>query len=54
MKTEPYENKDGRKCWLSRDEVDLFLSKASHMGMREEIALSLGALCGLRALRSSA
>jgi len=49
MRTEPYDKKDGRKCWLSRDEVDLLLSKASKMGMREEIALSLGARCGLRA-----
>jgi len=48
MKTEPYENQDGRRCCLSRDEIDLFLSKAGDMGMREEIALSLGARCGLR------
>jgi integrase len=49
MRTEPYDNQDGRKCWLSRDEVELFLEKAREAGTREEIALSLGARCGLRA-----
>jgi integrase len=47
MRTEPYDNQDGRKCWLSRDEVDLLLSKTD--GIKQELALSLGARCGLRA-----
>jgi peptide subunit release factor 1 (eRF1) len=37
MRTEPYDNQDGRKCWLSRDEVELFLEKAREAGTREEI-----------------
>ena len=49
MRTEPYDNQDGRKCWLSRDEVELLLEKAREAGTRQEIALSLGARCGLRA-----
>ena len=49
MRTEPYDNKDGRKCWLSRDETEMLLKKASDDGIEHEIALSLGVRCGMRA-----
>jgi integrase len=46
MRLEPYDNKDGRKVWLDREEVELLLDHAADT--EQAIALGLLARCGLR------
>lgn len=46
MLTEPFDEKDGRRVWLSDQEVDLLLKHADDQQRR--IAFALGARCGLR------
>jgi integrase len=46
MRLKAYDERDGRKVWLGRDELDLFLSQVSKTEKR--IALHLAARCGLR------
>jgi len=44
---EDHENSDGRKVWLTEEEVDEFLAEAETT--EQKIAFGLGARCGLRA-----
>ncbi|QGX94995.1 site-specific integrase [Haloplanus rallus] len=46
MLTEPFDEKDGRRVWLSDQEVDLLLEHADEQ--RRRIAFALGARGGLR------
>lgn len=46
MLTEPFDEKDGRRVWLSDQEVDRLLEHVDDRQRR--IALALGARCGLR------
>ena len=46
MNTTPHDNQDGRKVWLSEDDVDLLLDAAKDTERR--IAFALGCQCGLR------
>lgn len=46
MLTEEYEDKDGRRVWLDRNEVELLLDQMD--GPRQRCAVRLGAECGLR------
>lgn len=46
MLTEPFDEDDGRRVWLSDDEVDALLEAAGDRQRR--IAFALGARCGLR------
>jgi integrase len=46
MLTEPFDEKDGRRVWLSDQEVDRLLEHADEQ--RRRIAFELGARCGLR------
>lgn len=47
MRLKDYDGQDGKKVWLDRDEVDLFLEQAD--GTMQRIAYGLGVRCGLRA-----
>ena len=46
MRLEDYDEKDGKKCWLDRAEVDRLLATAADT--EKSIALRLMARCGLR------
>jgi integrase len=46
MLTEPFDDKDGRRVWLSDDEVDRLLDVVDDRTQR--LAFALGARCGLR------
>lgn len=46
MNLRDYDEKDGKKVWLSDGEVEVFLGAADHTEQR--IAFALGARCGLR------
>lgn len=46
MRLKAYDDKDGRKVWLGRGEVDLFLSQANDT--ETKLAFNLAARCGLR------
>ena len=46
MKLEEYDNDDGKKVWLTEDEVSAFIATADDTETR--IAFSLAARCGLR------
>jgi len=46
MRLEDYDEKDGKKCWLDRSEVEGLLANAD--GTEQAIALRLMARCGLR------
>ena len=47
MRLEEYDRAEGRKVWLSKQEVELLLSEVTDM--RRSIAIGLGVRCGLRA-----
>lgn len=47
MKLDDYDDRDGKKVWLTNDEVDDLLSESSDT--EQSIALGLGVCCGLRA-----
>ena len=47
MRLKAYDEKDGRKVWLSRTELDLFLDQADDT--KTNIAFLLAGRCGLRA-----
>jgi len=46
MRLKAYESEDGRRVWLGRDEVDLFMNSIEDV--EREIALGLALRCGLR------
>lgn len=46
MRLKAYDDKEGRKVWLGRNEVDLLLSQVTDT--EKKIALHLAARCGLR------
>ncbi|EMA01806.1 integrase family protein [Haloarcula vallismortis ATCC 29715] len=46
MNTTEHDDRDGRKVWLSNDEVELLLETAS--GPSQRLAFALAARCGLR------
>lgn len=46
MRLKQYDGRDGRKAWLSRNEVDLLLDKADDT--QKKLAFHLAARCGLR------
>lgn len=52
MKLDDYDDKDGKKVWLTSDEVDDLLGDADDT--EQTIALGLGARCGLRAAETVA
>ena len=52
MKLKDYDNRDGKKVWLSADEVDGLLSAAD--STEQKLALAFGARCGLRASEATA
>lgn len=45
MNAESYENQDGKRVWLSTDEIDMLLNEADG---QVRLALELGVRCGLR------
>lgn len=46
MRMKPYEERDGKRVWLSANEIEMVLDEAE--GTEQHIALSLAARCGLR------
>ena len=46
MRLEDYDERDGKKCWLDRGEVERLLATAGDT--QQSIALRLMARCGLR------
>ncbi|WP_121822856.1 tyrosine-type recombinase/integrase [Halostella salina] len=46
MKMENYDSREGKKVWLTEQQVEEFLGDAD--GTQQRIALGLGARCGLR------
>jgi len=49
MNLEDYEDKDGKKVWLSSNEVEALLATDEVQGdTRKRVAVGLGAFCGLR------
>lgn len=46
MRLKPYQNKDGKRVWLSRDEIAQLIDQAEDT--EQEIAFKLGVRCGLR------
>ena len=47
MRMKPYEERDGKRVWLSRDDIDALLSVYCDEQPRRHLALQLG-LHGLR------
>jgi len=49
MRMKPYQKRDGKRVWLSKDEIELLLKDISeHETTKEEIAVKLAARAGLR------
>ena len=46
MRMKPYNERDGKRVWLSADEIEQVIDEAE--GTEQTIALKLGARCGLR------
>ncbi|MFP9060989.1 site-specific integrase [Natrialbaceae archaeon A-chndr2] len=46
MRMKPYKERDGKRVWLSINEIEMVLDEAK--GTEQHIALSLAARCGLR------
>ncbi|WP_318569911.1 site-specific integrase [Salinigranum marinum] len=46
MRMKPYENREGKRVWLSTDEIEQVIDEAKDT--EQHIALSLAARCGLR------